>query len=104
MTTQTPQYGFPVEVTSDAPGTTLREPGSLAQAVEDEIERIDAAIAAPQRSPDVFTSSDTWTNPDDGFRAVKVRMVGGGGAGGGAETVGAGEASVRSGGGAGEYA
>lgn len=50
-----------------------------------------------------FTSSGTWTKPDN-LKFVIVEMVGGGGGAGGCATSGSGEASEGSGGGGGEYA
>lgn len=103
---QTPIYGLPFENPSDLPGHSVTggpmgDQPILAEAVEDELARIDAQFIPPTMQ--VFESSDVWTRPP-GLRAVRVRVIGGGGKGGTAGSTDAGESTEGGGGGGGGYA
>lgn len=106
---QTPIYGLPYENRNDPPGKTTRaEAGPLlADAVEDELQRIDADRLNGYRFLErvYFTSSGNFVKGSySGLRAIFVQAVGGGGGGGGNAATGVGQVAESAGGGGGGYA
>ncbi|MFW6091370.1 MAG: hypothetical protein ACODAF_05795 [Actinomycetota bacterium] len=72
MADQTSVFGFPIEETSDVPGGTLREPDSLAQAIEDELQGSTLAESVLQRFVDDFDGSSL---AEDVAEVVLTAMV-----------------------------
>lgn len=100
MSATTPHYGWPYQTLTDPPdGAGLGE--DLALAIEATVQGLDTQLNT-QIDIQTFTANGTWTKPTDA-KSVWVRMVGGGGAGGGAPTNAIGSCAMGAGGGAGEY-
>lgn len=114
----TPIYGLPFETPQSKPGITVTgdADGSasiLAEAVEAVLATFEARLTAIETTGYrlyttlYFTAvgTDSFTKSSyPGFKAVRVRAVGGGGGGGGAEITSGTQISYGSGGGGGAYA
>lgn len=113
----TPIYGLPYETPQSKPGITLTgdidgSSAILAEAVEAVAAAFDARLTAVETTGYRLLTTLYYTSgvtaftkaTYTGFKAARVRMVGGGGGGGGAAVTSATQISLGSGGGGGCYA
>lgn len=114
----TPIYGLPFETPQSKPGITLTGDSDgnapiLAEAVEAVLATFEARLTAIETTGyrllttlyyDAVGTSTFTKASYTGFKAARVRLVGGGGAGGGAQATSAIQLSAGSGGGGGCYA
>jgi hypothetical protein len=116
---ETPIYSLPFETPQSKPGITLTgdSDGShpiLAEAVEAVLASFEARLTAIETTGFRLLTTLYYATPGsvtaftkasyDGFRAARIRMVGGGGGGGGAAVTSGTEISLGAGGGGGCYA
>jgi hypothetical protein len=104
MADVTSPFGFPYPEDTDLVRDGAQDIENLAEGVNDYL--TGGFLYAGTRyytSSGTFAKADPFGTGDIGLRAIRVRVVGGGGAGGGAILTGAGQVAVGSGGQAGGY-